>query len=49
MNCPRCNGYLCWGSDFSFEDYGYDSNGIVSNYTCLDCGVEVEVRYPEEE
>lgn len=46
--CPRCGSILVWGSDFTFEDYGYEGNGLVSNYSCCWCGVDVEIRYPED-
>jgi hypothetical protein len=47
MNCWHCNTELIWGADFDYEDYGYEGEGIVSNFSCPndDCGVEsVEVR-----
>ncbi|MED2002393.1 hypothetical protein P4V86_03345 [Brevibacillus laterosporus] len=47
MNCPRCEHELIWGGDFSFEDYGREGDGIVSNLSCP-CGVYVEVSIPNE-
>lgn len=41
--CPRCNGNLIWQSDFDFEDYMIDGEGIVSNYICCDCDSEITV------
>ena len=40
-----------WQSDFMFEDYGYEGNGIVQNLVCMNCGAEIEYRIPlgEEE
>ena len=35
-----------WQSDFMFEDYGYEGNGIVQNLICTNCGAEVEYRIP---
>jgi len=35
-----------WMSDFDSEDYGYEVAGIVSNYTCGNCGAEYEVFLP---
>lgn len=50
--CTNCGQKTAvWGADFSFEDYGYEGEGIVSNYTCSNCGAEIEVRVaiqPEE-
>lgn len=37
---------LIWQSDFMFEDYGYEGNGIVQNLICTNCGAEVEYRVP---
>ena len=25
---------MIWGSDFDYEDYGVEGQGIVSSYTC---------------
>lgn len=49
--CPRCQqSSLIWGGDFTYEDYGMDGEGLVSNYTCPVCGsyLEVFTPYPEE-
>ena len=43
-NCGSKN--VIWGCDFDYEDYGYEGNGIVSNYSCTDCGAQIEVRVP---
>ena len=40
--CWHCGGPLIWGGDFSFEDYGMDGDGIVSNLSCAHCGAYVE-------
>lgn len=37
---------VIWQSDFMFEDYGYDGNGIVQNCVCTNCGAEIEYRIP---
>lgn len=42
--CFLCGGQVIWQSDFDFEDYGYEGEGIVQNYTCSKCGAEYEVR-----
>ena len=42
--CPCCHqGLLIWKSDFSFEDVGYEGDGIVTFYECDSCGAEIEV------
>lgn len=40
--------YICkeaemkWDGDFSFEDYGLDGKGIISNLSCPKCGATAE-------
>ena len=45
MKCWHCNTELIWGGDHTFEDYGYDGDGIVTNLSCPndDCKTEVFV------
>ena len=43
MNCWHCGHALIWGGDHDFEDYGKEDEGIVSNFSCPDCGAYVEV------
>ena len=38
--CFYCGGFVIWGGDFDFEDYGYEGEGIVSNLCCPKCNVE---------
>jgi hypothetical protein len=47
MKCPKCNSDLRWGGDHSYEDYGIEGDGIVSNYTCgkQKCDVEDVLIY----
>lgn len=46
----RC--YYCgaesvgWMSDFSFEDYGEEGEGIYQVYHCGNCGADIEFRIP---
>ena len=40
MNCWHCNGEVIWGGDHSYEDYGLDGEGIVSNLHCSKCNSE---------
>ena len=45
FECFHClHRALIWQSDFTFEDYGYDGDGIVQNLVCSNCGAEVEYR-----
>ena len=45
MKCPNCKSELTWGGDHSFEDYGMEDEGIVSNLSCPNCPTFVEVYY----
>ena len=45
MNCWHCKSELIWGGDHTFEDYGMEGEGIVSNLSCQNCPVEVLVYY----
>lgn len=35
---------VIWDSDFSFEDYGIDGEGIIHVCHCTSCGAEIEYR-----
>lgn len=51
--CPRCGSELIWCVDFSFDDYGLEGYGIISNFICSNpsCNTDVEVstRYDDKE
>lgn len=49
MNCPKCSSQLHWYSDFNYEDYGREGDGIVSNYSCpnAECDVQDVMIYIE--
>ena len=39
MKCWHCNSEVIWGGDHTYEDYGRDGDGIVSNLSCSgNCG-----------
>ena len=40
MNCHFCGGKTIWNADFSFDDYGYDGEGIIAVLTCTECEAE---------
>ena len=45
--CFHClHRSVIWQSDFTFEDYGYEGEGIVQNLICSNCGAEIEYRVP---
>lgn len=35
---------VIWDSDFSFEDCGYDGDGIIHFCHCTNCGADIEYR-----
>ena len=47
MSCWHCESNLIWGGDHSYEDYGAEGEGIVSNLSCPNekCGVEAVYVY----
>ena len=34
MKCWHCQNDVIWGGDHSYEDYGLEGEGIVSNLHC---------------
>lgn len=43
FECFHClSRSLVWQSDFSFEDFGMDGEGIVHILHCANCGADVE-------
>jgi hypothetical protein len=51
MNCYGCNGELIWGGDHTYEDYGMEGDGMVTNLSCPndDCDVEMVLVYTSNE
>ncbi len=48
--CFHCgHRAVVWDSDFSFEDFGYDGDGIVHVCHCTYCGADIEYRISLEE
>ena len=48
MKCWHCGHDLIWGGDHTYEEYGLDGDGIVSNLSCSVCPAEVLVYLPDE-
>ena len=48
MKCYHCNTEVIWGGDHSYEDYGIEGEGIVSNLHCPKCYCVVDVYYPSK-
>lgn len=45
--CAHCLSYsVIWDSDFDFEDFGYEGEGIIHICHCTNCGAEIEYRIP---
>lgn len=48
--CFHCLAYgVVWDSDFTFEDYGLDGEGIVHVCHCENCGARVEYYVPTDD
>jgi len=45
--CRECSSDLILGGDHTYEDYGCEGEGIVSNYSCSnqDCPTELILTY----
>lgn len=43
--CFHClSESVIWDSDFTFEDFGYEGQGLVQICHCCNCGAEIEYR-----
>ena len=43
--CFNClSDSVVWDNDFTFEDYGYEGDGIIHVCHCANCGAEIEYR-----
>lgn len=47
MNCGE--RAVVWQSDFTFEDYGLEGEGVVHVCTCGNCGAEIEYYCGEQD
>ena len=50
MKCWFCKEDLIWQNDFSFEDYGIETDGIVTVLYCPNCEAMWEgyLKFEEE-
>ena len=39
-----CTKSVIWDSDFDFNDYGMEGEGIIHVCHCTNCGAEIEYR-----
>ena len=37
---------VIWDCDFTFEDFGYEGEGLVHICHCAHCGADIEYRIP---
>lgn len=44
FHCGQRSVY--WQNDFTFEDYGYEGEGIVHVCHCGNCGADIEYYVP---
>lgn len=45
--CFNCGEYtVIWDSDFSFEDYGEEGDGLIHECHCANCGATITYRIP---
>lgn len=45
--CFNClSRSVIWDCDFSFEDYGYDGEGIIHECHCENCGARIMYFIP---
>ena len=48
IKCYNCDADMIWGSDFDFEDCGYEGEGTVTSFTCPRCDTYAEFVIPEK-
>ena len=49
FECFHCGEKgVIWDNDFSFDEMGYEGEGIVHICHCSRCGAEIEYRIAEE-
>ncbi len=45
--CFHClSNSVVWDNDFTFEDFGYEGEGLVHICHCANCGAEIEYDIP---
>ena len=45
--CFHClSKSVIWDGDFSFEDYGYEGEGIIHECHCTNCGAQITYWIP---
>ena len=50
FECFHCGcRAVIWDCDFTFEDYGYEGEGIVQDLHCTNCGAQIQYLISLEE
>ena len=49
MKCWHCQNDVIWGGDHTFEDYGLNGEGIVTNLSCSKCDAQYLIYLGEED
>lgn len=49
MNCWYCRADMIWQSDFTYEDYGRQGEGMVAILLCSECNASAEFSISDEE
>jgi len=48
--CFHCgHNTVIWDSDFDFDDFGYEGEGLVHQLHCTNCGAEIEYKIPDKQ
>lgn len=45
MKCPKCENFLKWSSEDSYEDLDVPGNGIIGVYNCINIDCDVDDVY----
>ena len=49
-DCPFCGKpTIIWDNDYDLQDVGYEDNGILSEYHCMNCNAWFEIGVPLNE
>ena len=48
MNCWYCRADMIWQSDFTYEDYGREGEGMVTVLLCSECNASAEFSITDE-
>ena len=46
VSCYNCGTEMILESDFDFEDFNYEGEGVISCFSCSKCGTYAEFTIP---